>query len=337
MTPALPLLMTVAGLARFTAAQVEDDIDLTIATVGLTATNFVMAPSLTALPGEMRRIDTLSGSVVGDNIVHLVLRDEEPVAYSLRGFGLYLADGTLFAVYGQAASILEKSPLSTTLLAIDVAFPTASVAGLTFGDANFLNPPATTTTKGVVELATLAEGEAGDQARVTTGAVVRNMIDNALAMVVDAIDGLLARTIHGGGLVKGGGTLAASRTLTVDAASAAQIRAGTAGDVALTPAGFAAAGGLLVVETGTGANGARYRRFSDGRIECEGVTVLAAGTTTTVLLPIAHVEYVVPVGSGNRPVDESSNIGVTGAQLDRFTVRNPHAQPITFYWHTRGR
>ncbi len=184
---ALTLTMTTAGLGRFTAAQASDDIDLTIASVALTDAEFVVAPTLTALPGEFRRIETIAGSAIGDNIVHMIVRDDADIGYDVRGFGLFLADGTLFAVYGQADRIVGKSPASSLLLALDIAFPTSDIAQLTFGDTNFLNPPATSTTKGVVELATVAEGLAGDDpSRVPPVAVVDAMIAATVAAAVTA-------------------------------------------------------------------------------------------------------------------------------------------------------
>lgn len=181
---ALPLTMTIAGLARFTAAQASDDIDLTIATVGLTATAFSVAPTLTALPGEFRRIATISGSAVGDNIVHMVIRDDGALAYDVRGFGLFLADGTLFAVYGQADPIVGKSVASSMLIALDIAFPTADITQLTFGDTNFLNPPATTVRKGVARLALLSEIDAGlAQDSVVTPAGLRRALPIGLVML----------------------------------------------------------------------------------------------------------------------------------------------------------
>jgi hypothetical protein len=237
---ALTLVMTTAGLGRFTAAQAQDDIDLTIAQVGFTASVFVPAPTLTALPGEHRRIGAISGQAIGDNIVHMIIRDDAAIGYQVRGFGLFLSDGTLFAVYGQPNMIVEKTAMTTLLMPLDIAFPTAAIDKLVFGDTNFLNPPATSVTRGIVELATLDEGEGGDPQRVTTGAVVKAMIASALAMVSQALEGLTRRTIYGAGLVDGGGDLTSSRTLTVTAASSAQVREGTAANVAVTPASLAA-------------------------------------------------------------------------------------------------
>ena len=159
---ALALNITRAGLARFAAAQLGDDIDLTIASVGLTDALFVPAPTLTALPGEHTRLAMVSGAVVDASVVHLTMRDNPGASYAVRGFGLFLADGTLFAVYWQADRIVEKSAKTGLYLAIDVAFPLAGIDQLTFGDTNFLNPPATRLEKGVAMLATQADVEAGD-------------------------------------------------------------------------------------------------------------------------------------------------------------------------------
>ncbi|HET9509998.1 MAG TPA: hypothetical protein VFO80_02515 [Sphingomonas sp.] len=262
----LTLTITRTGMERFTAAQLGADIDLTIATIGLTDAVFVVAPTLTALPGEFRRLPGVSGEQVGDNIVHMTMRDEEDVRYTARGFGLFLADGTLFAVYGQADRLFEKSPRAAFLAAVDIAFPTGDVSQLTFGSTDFLNPPATTATKGVVRLATDAQADAGMDLLVVTARQLKRAIDAALAMIAQAMDGLAARTTFGSGLVKGGGRNDTNRTLTVDAASVAQIRAGTALDVAITPGALR---GAYVIEQGR-------RVTPDGFVEMWGIAVARA-------------------------------------------------------------
>lgn len=279
---ALKLVMTTAGLGRFTAAQTDTGVDLTVTEVGLSDAAFVAAPTLTALPSEFRRIDTVSGASVGDNIVHMTVQDDAAISYVVRGFGLWLGDGTLFATYSQADPIAEKATGSMLALAIDIAFPEAGIDTITFGDTNFLNPPATSERKGVVELATMIEAEGGDTARATTGAVVKAMIATAIDAVTEAIDGLRARTIYGAGLVKGGGTLGTNLTLTVDSASGDDVRAGVRTDLAVTPTALAAAGVVFVAETRVdGAS--RYRRFSDGTIEMQGVSPLPGAEATFTL------------------------------------------------------
>ncbi|MCP8893000.1 gp53-like domain-containing protein [Sphingomonas faeni] len=154
-------------------------------------------------------------------------------------------------------------------LAIDIAFPVAGVDEITFGSTNFLNPPASTEKKGVVELATLAEASAGDTVRATTGAVVLAMIAaaiaDALAAIGQTLDGIMSRTVYGSGLVKGGGDLTANRTFTVDAATAADVRAGTRTDMAVTPAALRDAGTVTFAENG-------WRVSSDGFVEIWGVS-----------------------------------------------------------------
>lgn len=332
---ALKLIMTTAGLGRFTAAQASDDIDLTIARVGLTDTVFAAAPTLTALPGEFRRLSTVSGSVEAENIVHMTVSDDEAVSYMVRGFGLFLTDNTLFAVYSQPTTIAEKSLGSMLALAIDIAFPAAGVDQITFGSTNFLNPPATTERKGVVELATLAEGTAGDTMRVTTGAVVKAMLADAMASVAQALSGIMGRTIYGSGLVTGGGDLTANRTLTVTAATAAETRAGIAANTAVTPAGLADAGAVFVVSQALQANGG-YRVWSDGLKECWGSIGVAGNTTVNVAMPVEHTSFIVPSGAPGAIAQDEQSFGVSNVTAAGFALHNENPLAATFYWHTKG-
>jgi uncharacterized membrane protein len=362
MTSALTITMTRAGQARFTAAQLGDPIDLTISSVGLTDVEFVAAPTLEALPGEFRRLDMISGQIVGDNVAHLTMRDDDAVGYTARGFGLFLSDGTLFGAYGQQTRLFEKSVQTTFLAAIDIAFPTAAIDNLTFGDTNFFNPPATTTVKGVVELATQAEADAGtDTHRVAPVSVMRatiaamlaavmaslqlridglsaslhDLFDDFTASVGQALDGLAARTVYGSGLITGGGRNDTNRFLHLAAATATEVRAGTPDNVAVTPGGLVQAGVVFVVAQSL-AGGAGYRSWSDGLKECWGSVDVPAGATVVVPLPVPHDEYCIPTGSCSIAQDEAS-IGALGANAGGFSVRNRNPVGTVFYWHTKGR
>jgi hypothetical protein len=166
---ALTLTVTSAGRAALVNADNNGTAPVLIAKVGLTATAVTPHPTDTVLPGEHKRIATLSGGVVADDTIHVIVRDESSDVYTVRSVGLYLADDTLFGIYGQAEVLLEKSAKALLLLPIDVKFEDIAAATISFGDANFLNPPATTTTQGVVELATEAEAETGvDTVRAVT-------------------------------------------------------------------------------------------------------------------------------------------------------------------------
>lgn len=345
--PALTIIMTTAGLARFTAAQIGQPVDLTVSTIALTNAAFVVSPTLTALPGEFRRLDSLSGRAVGDNVVHLIMRDDDPAAaYSARGFGLFLEDGTLFAVYGQEEQLFSKSSQSSFMAAIDLAFPTPDIDRLSFGDTSFLNPPATTTQPGVVELATQAEGNAGtDTRRVPPVSVVTKLIAAAVdglnqiisevaVRAADYTDELSTFVTKGAGLVTGSGRNNEERVLTVEAATAVDVRAGTADDCAVTPAALGGAGAVYVVEQKLDLNG--YRRWSDGLKECWGAVAVPASSTVTVALPIAHTAWCVPTGTSSIAQDEQS-CGALNVTAAGFDVRNRNPLPTTFFWHTKGR
>ena len=96
--------------------------------------------------------------------------------YSVSEFGLYTDSGTLFAVYSQTSgAFFDKAAESILLLAADIKLTTLDAASLTFGDLTFVNPPATETVMGVVELATNAEVQAGtDTERAVTPAGLRS-------------------------------------------------------------------------------------------------------------------------------------------------------------------
>ncbi len=180
---ALTITVTNAGRAALVNAANTGTAAVTIAQVGVSGVAVAPSPAATNLTGETKRIATLSGDVVADDTIHLIVRDESTSVYTVRSFALYLADGTLFAIYGQADPILEKSSQAIMLLAIDVQFADIAAAQLTFGNTNFLNPPATTEIKGVVELATSTETNTGTD---TERAVTPRAFADALSTRLDA-------------------------------------------------------------------------------------------------------------------------------------------------------
>lgn len=160
----LVLTITEAGRAALVNAANTGTEAVLLASVGVSAASFTPSPAATSLPGEIKRISTIAGEAVADDTVHVTVRDESSAVYTVRSFGLYLSDGTLFAVYSQPEPIMEKSAQAMLLLALDVAFADIDADQITFGDTSFLNPPATTERQGVVELATLEETDAGNDA-----------------------------------------------------------------------------------------------------------------------------------------------------------------------------
>ncbi|MGE8234988.1 MAG: tail fiber domain-containing protein [Stenotrophomonas indicatrix] len=187
------LKITDAGFAKLVNPPNTGTNAVLITQIGLTSTAFAPSGDLTALPGEIKRVATFGGQAVGDDTLHVTIRDDSATAYSLRGFGLYLADGTLFATYGQTDPILEKSAASMLLLATDARFTDVDITQIQFGNAEFIYPPATTEVLGVVELATNTEAEdAADAQRAVTPRGLRAFTDKRFGAAAPTA---LARTL----------------------------------------------------------------------------------------------------------------------------------------------
>lgn len=286
--PALILQLTDAGLA---AIQAEGgSAAAVIAELALSNTPFTAAPTLTALPGEFKRLATLSGTPVAPNMVHVTARDTSADVYDATGLGLFLADGTLLAAYSSSDPILSKSQLAFALWAFDIAFDQDLAANIEFGNAVFLYPPATETIEGVARLATQAEVNAGvdgpdDHETIVTPKTLRARLAAFFAAVTAALDGMTAsiaaiagRTITGGGLVTGGGDLSANRVLTVTAASGAELLAASDAGKAVTPAAF---GALTRLRSGNG-----YEYLPGGLILQWGAASASGDASTTITFPV---------------------------------------------------
>jgi microcystin-dependent protein len=171
--------ITNAGRAKLVNGTNTGTNTVLISQIGLTSTGFTPTAAMTQLPGELKRMTSFGGESVAADTIHVTLQDSGTDKYPLRGFGLYLADGTLFAVYGQADAIMEKASISTLLLSADVVFADIDTAQIKFGSTQFLNPPATESVAGVVELADGPETIAGaDAVRAVTARGLKATLDS---------------------------------------------------------------------------------------------------------------------------------------------------------------
>jgi hypothetical protein len=194
----LNIIVTSAGRAALINAVNTGTAPMEVTQVGLSQTFTGPAAGITALPGEFKRLSGLSGEVVAADTIHVAAFDDSADTYSLRSFALYLQDGTLFAIYGQADPILVKTSESVGALVNDIVFADISAATLIFGDTVFSNPPATTDRRGVVELATVAEAQAGiDALRALTPASAKAAVLGWLLASDGSGSGLDADTLDG--------------------------------------------------------------------------------------------------------------------------------------------
>ncbi|VVT07389.1 gp53-like domain-containing protein [Erythrobacter sp. EC-HK427] len=169
MSEPITLVLTEAGLDALVNAQAGNTANIVIAQLGISDRAFTAAPTLTALPNEAKRIATVSGQSVSETVIHMTAQDSDADTYDVLGFGLFLHDGTLFATYSQATAIIRKTSIGAFLFSVDIAFADTDAGAIDFGDATFLYPPATETVKGVAEIATQDEVDAGtDDERIVT-------------------------------------------------------------------------------------------------------------------------------------------------------------------------
>lgn len=164
--------LTDAGRAALVGPGNVGTVQRTVVSIGIATAPFEFRADLTELPNERApRITAIGGVNVNPDTIHVTMRDDSADRYTMYGFGLYLDNGVLLGVYVQPTPILEKSPLSWMVTSVDIRFTTIDATALVFGDASFINPPASTTVVGVVELADDAETAAGiDATRAVTPA-----------------------------------------------------------------------------------------------------------------------------------------------------------------------
>ncbi|WP_353981690.1 hypothetical protein [Salinicola endophyticus] len=179
---AIVFTITDAGRAALIDADHDGTNALTISEIGLGGERYAPAKDQTDLRAPIKRLDTIAGRAVAADTLHVTVQDESSDAYAVGEIGLFTDAGVLFAVYSQSDWIIEKAAPATLLLATDLVVESLDVSSITFGDAAFLNPPATTEVAGVLEIATQAEVDAGSDAR--RGVVPRTLkafIDKVLA------------------------------------------------------------------------------------------------------------------------------------------------------------
>jgi hypothetical protein len=175
MTPYI-LTLTTAALAAIVNVQAGTIGPVEITEIGLTDAAFTVSSTLEILPGEFKRLP-VAGDVLGDDLIHVTALDNGPDVYSYRGLALYTSTGLLFAVYGQADPISQKAPGAASYIVLDVAMSRGQSDAITFGNTDFLNPPASTEGQGVVELATQDEADAGtDDLRAITPATAKGAV-----------------------------------------------------------------------------------------------------------------------------------------------------------------
>ena len=285
------ILITDAGLAEVVEAEQGGFAPVVITEVGYGTGQYTPTGDQKALKEEFKRLKTIAGGAIGDNVIHLAARDDSTEAYT--------ASGTLFAVCSQTVPIIQKASQSQALLAIDLAVTDFSADSIAFGDTNFLNPPATTTTLGIVELATNEEAIAGtDGTRAVTP------------------KSLSARTST------------ESRTGLIRIAVPAEVLAGKDNSKAVTPYGLFSA---FLKDQGESG----FQKIPNGLIVQWGKASIAADGSTVVAFPFAFPTSVVFANAA--PTGEvSADFVATGLTKGNATFKHNANGRVSALWIALG-
>ncbi len=153
--------MTDAGRQELINANKTGTNKVEIVSVGLGSRYYVTSTSQTNITNEIKRLTTIGGKVVSPDTIHVTAKDDSKDEYVVHTIGLYTNKGTLFAVYSQEQAIINKASSTIALISSDIAIKTLDTKNITFGDIEFINPPATETVVGVARFANEQEIDAG--------------------------------------------------------------------------------------------------------------------------------------------------------------------------------
>ena len=188
---ALIPVITTAGLQAVFNAQ-DDGLEATIAEIALGSTGWSPTAGATSLQNEINRI-SVGGERVTSSQIHLSGVEDGSQNYWVREIGIYLDDGTLFAVWSHASQALAyKSAGVDLLLSFDLALSALPANSVTIQAGGSLSLPAATTAKrGIVRLA-----DADDIADATSDAAVTpqqlDVVSQAASAAQTTADGKLS-------------------------------------------------------------------------------------------------------------------------------------------------
>lgn len=243
----LEFILTTAGKAAIVAANNTGTNPVTINRVGVGSASWTPTAAATALNTEIKKISAIGGSAVADDTIHVTASDTSSDVYTVKEIGLFLADNTLLAVYSQSTAIITKGADTVALIATDLVITGLPAGIVTVGDTTFDYPQATQTVKGVAELATTAEAQAGtDDTRIITPKKLQDVTATEtrkgvieLATSAEVLTGTdTERAVTPAGLAAR--TATETRAGIIELATSSEAIAGTDTERAVTPAGLAA-------------------------------------------------------------------------------------------------
>lgn len=202
------IVLTNAGLQKVINAEQTGTAPVVISQIAFGSGQYTANASQIALQNEIKRLPVISGGTDNAHSIHVAAQDTSSDSYSVYEFGLFLSDGTLFAIYSQTGTpILQKTISSVAQFECGIMLQGVNAQSISFGDVSFSYPYATEENAGIAEIATTAEAQAGtDKTRFVTPFTLQQV------------------------------TATTGRKGVVELATAAEAQAGTDSERALTPA-----------------------------------------------------------------------------------------------------
>lgn len=295
--PALQFLLTTAGKNAIINANNTGTNPVVIDRVAIGSASWTPTVAATALTTEIKKISAIGGGAVADDTIHVTAQDSSTDSYTVKEVGLYTAGNVLLAIYSQADPIIVKGAGTVALIAADLVITGVPAGSVTVGDTTFDYPQATESIKGVAELATTAEAQAGtDDERIITPKKLQDVTATEtrkgvveLATNAETNTGTdTARAITPAGLAQ----RVATATLAgiVELATDAETQTGTDQVRAVTPASLAARTATSsrtgIVELATNAE-AQTGTDTERAVTPAALAAVTATTTRPGLIEIA--------------------------------------------------
>ena len=232
----MDIIVTAAGRQALINAAQTGMAPVVINRIGVGTGKYTPSATQTTLVAETKRLPIVEGGNAGDNSIHVAYRDSSTDSYSIYEIGLFLSDGTLFAVTSQTNAILQKTGTSTAFLVIDIAFTDVDITNLSFGDVTFSNPAANQENAGVVTIATNDEVIAGtDTQKVVTPASLASRTATATRIGLVEL-ATSAEGTTGTDTTRAMTPAATKATINARAASSTDTLSGTSTSLFVTPA-----------------------------------------------------------------------------------------------------
>ena len=123
---AIKVILTDAGIQALINKQKDGTNALVLSSVQFGTGKYTASEDQTALREPFKTLNTIKGGNIGDNLIHVGIRDTDYEKYEVYEIGVFTADGILFAVYAQDTPIMQKAAPTHALFSFE--FPVVSAS-----------------------------------------------------------------------------------------------------------------------------------------------------------------------------------------------------------------